>query len=662
MIYAQAEDDFPRIEQNYLVALGRLAEADGASAVPSDLRARLFTDEATLRAKEQAAPPDLRALLRAWADGLNRYLATHPATKPRVLTHFEPWMPLAFSEGSIGGDIETIDLDQLARFYLPAYSRSPERHALLTEPLAQLEAGSNGIAIAPKLTANGHALLLINPHTSFYFRSELQVASDAGLNAYGAATWGQFFLYQGFNEHLGWMHTSTTADAVDVYRETIRHDGATLEARFGNAWKPVTKRDIAIAVRGEAEPRHVTIYFTVHGPVIGTASDGKWLSVALMQKPVAALQQGFALTKAQDWTQFKQAMRFAANSSNNTVYADAGGHIAYLHPQFLPRRDDRFDYTQPVDGADPATAWQGELTLAELPQLFDPPTGFIQNTNNAPWTASGAASPRRADYPRYADTQGQNMRGIHALALLQNAKAVDRAWLLHAAYDSALPGFDILLPPLLRAFDAMPPADTRRTVLADPIATLRAWNRRWSADGFATGLAVTYGEALWHDRHGGAPTLAEFQRLAGTPPPLCLAALQEAVTRLDADFGTWHTPWREQNRLQRLDAAISPHFSDTAPSLAVPFTAGQWGSLASATGPRNRTTHHRFATSGNSFVAVVEFGTRVSALAVTAGGESGDPASRHFDDQAARFAAGNLRPVYFYPDELAPHTERVYTP
>ncbi len=372
MIYAQAEDDFPRIEQNYLVALGRLAEADGASAVPSDLRARLFTDEATLRAKEHAAPPDLRALLGAWADGLNHYLATHSATKPRVLTHFAPWMPLAFSEGSIGGDIESIDLDQVARFYLPAYSRPPERHALLTEPLAQLEPGSNGIAIAPKLTASGHALLLINPHTSFYFRSELQMASDAGLNAYGAATWGQFFLYQGFNEHLGWMHTSTTADAVDVYRETIRRDGATLEARFGNAWKPVTRRDIAIAVRGETGTRHVTAYFTVHGPVIGAAPDGKWLSVALMQKPVAALQQGFALTKAQDWMQFKQAMQFAANSSNNTVYADAGGHIAYLHPQFLPRREDRFDYTQPVDGADPATAWQGEHALAELPQLFDP--------------------------------------------------------------------------------------------------------------------------------------------------------------------------------------------------------------------------------------------------------------------------------------------------
>ena len=656
MIYAQAEDDFSRIEHNYLVALGRLAEADGASAVPSDLRARLFIDEGALKTKEQSAPTDLRALLRAWADGLNHYLATHPATKPRVLTHFEPWMPLAFSEGSIGGDIESINLNQLAHFYLP------EHHASIVEPLAQIEPGSNGIAVAPKLTANGHALLLINPHTSFYFRSELQMASDEGLNAYGAATWGQFFLYQGFNEHLGWMHTSTTADAVDVYRETIRHDGAKLEARFGASWRPITERDITVTVRGETEPRRIRAYFTIHGPVIGAATNGEWLSVALMQKPVEALEQGFALTKAHDWAQFQQAMRFQANSSNNTVYADADGHIAYLHPQFLPRRNDRFDYTNPVDGADPATAWQGEHALSELPQLFDPPTGFIQNTNNAPWTAAGAASPRQADYPRYADTEGQNMRGIHALALLQKAKSVDRLWLLHTAYDSALPGFDILLPPLLRAFDTLPVVDKRRTELAEPIARLRTWNRHWSADSIATGLAVSYGESLWLNQHGGAPTLLEFRRLAATSAPLCLFALQEAVRRLDADFGTWRTPWREQNRLQRLDDAISPHFSDMAPSLSVPFTAGKWGSLASVAGPGDRTTHHRFGTSGNSFVAVVEFGPRVAALAVSAGGESGDPVSRHFNDQASRFAAGNLRPAYFYPDELARHAERTYTP
>jgi acyl-homoserine-lactone acylase len=191
---------------------------------------------------------------------------------------------------------------------------------------------------------------------------------------------------------------------------------------------------------------------------------------------------------------------------------------------------------------------------------------------------------------------------------------------------------------------------------------LRAWNRRWSADSIATGLAVGYGEALWRSRHGGEPTVSEYQRLTKAPAALCLAALDAATAKLEADFGTWRTPWGEQNRLQRLDDSIPPHFSDTAPSIPVAFTSAQWGSLASVTGPRDRTTRHRFGTSGNSFVAVVEFGPRVAALAVTAGGESGDPASPHFNDEAARFAAGSLRPVYFYPAELAAHTERRYAP
>ena len=140
--------------------------------------------------------------MNAFADGLNFYLSTHPAVKPRVIQRFEPWMALSFTEGSIGGDIERVNLNQLQAFY----GKEPERQALIA-PEEPEPTGSNGIAIAPSHTASRHALLLINPHTSFFFRSELQMSSDQGLNAYGAATWGQFFIYQGFNEHAGWMHT-----------------------------------------------------------------------------------------------------------------------------------------------------------------------------------------------------------------------------------------------------------------------------------------------------------------------------------------------------------------------------------------------------------------------------------------------------------------------
>jgi len=192
-IYAQAEDDFNRIEANYLTQLGRVAEAEGEARIYSDLRFKLFNDADVLKSQYAASPEWLRALMNAWADGLNFYLVKHPAVKPRVITKFEPWMALSFTEGSIGGDIERVNVNQLQAFYgkTPA-SELPAELPALDEP-----GGSNGAAVAPSNTASHHALLLINPHTSFYFRSELQMVSDEGLNAYGASTWGQFFIYQG---------------------------------------------------------------------------------------------------------------------------------------------------------------------------------------------------------------------------------------------------------------------------------------------------------------------------------------------------------------------------------------------------------------------------------------------------------------------------------
>src|SRR5206468_1780818 len=210
------------------------------------------------------------------------------------------------------------------------------------------EMGSNGFAIAPSNTLNHRALLLINPHTTFFFRSELQMRSDEGLDAYGAATWGQFFLYQGFNDRLGWMHTSTGADAVDEYAETVVRKDGWLFYRYGQENRRLVTTRIAIRCRtaGGMETKSFTVYRTHHGPIVRSA-DGKWISIRLMEKPVEALSQSFLRTKARTLAEYRKVMELHANSSNNTVYADADGHIAYFHPQFVPKRDDRFDWTKP---------------------------------------------------------------------------------------------------------------------------------------------------------------------------------------------------------------------------------------------------------------------------------------------------------------------------
>ena len=660
MVYAQAEDDFNRIEMNYLTALGRLGEAEGAGALTQDLRARLYVDPSDLRARYAQSPAWLQALMDGWAAGLNYYLATHPNVTPKVIRRFEPWMALAFTEGSIGGDIESIPLSVLASFYGVRKSAPPSP--------AHEPTGSNGIAIAPSNTRDHHALLLINPHTSFYFRSELQMSSDAGLDAYGAATWGQFFIYQGFNDRVGWMHTSSHSNAVDQFLETVVHRKDGLFYRYGDAWRPVAMSRVTIAYRmpaGGLASRTFTIYRTGHGPIVGKAADGRWLSEAMMFNPIAALEQSYALTRARSHRAYLKVMELKANTSNNTVYADADGNIAYLHPQFIPRRDDRFDYTRPVDGADPRTDWNGLHALDEAPHLLNPRTGWVQNTNNWPYSASGPASPKRADFPRYMDTDGENVRGLHAVALLQGRTDFTLESLVAAAYDSGQPGFDILIPPLLDAYDHAAAADPLRARLGDQIALLRRWNRRWSAGSIPTTLAVYWGEALWREAGQAMPgnSLSDYDAvLAHTTPAQRLRALDTASDRLDRDFGTWRTPWGQVNRFQRSTDDLVQPFSDAAPSLPVGFTSAQWGSLASIGGRHVAGVRRRYGESGNSFVAAVEFGDRVRAVAVTAGGESGDPASPHFDDQALRYTTGALREVYFYPDQLIGHVGRRYHP
>jgi acyl-homoserine-lactone acylase len=662
MIYAQAEDDFNRVETNYINAMGRLAEAEGEPAVFQDLRMKLFIDPDSLRAQYARSPQWLRALMDAWADGLNFYLSTHPSVTPRVIRRFEPWMALSFTEGSIGGDIERISIPQLEAFYgHHAVAFAPET------PRFQEPKGSNGIAIAPKNTRNGHALLLINPHTSFFFRSELQVTSGQGLNAYGAATWGQFFIYQGFNERAGWMHTSSGVDNVDEFLETIVERDGRRYYRYGAEERTLTVDTIVVPYRtaGGMARRTFEVYRTHHGPVV-REEGGKWVTIALMQRPIEALMQSFLRTKTRGYADFRRlGDEMKANSSNNTIFADADGNIAYFHPHFIPRRDDRFDYTKPVDGSDPATDWKGLHTTADVPHLLNPPNGWIFNTNDWPWSAAGPYSPKRESFPRYMDVAGENPRGIHAQRVLQGKRDFTIESLRAAAFDPWLPAFAQLIPALLRAYDATPAGDPLKARVAGPIGLLRGWDYRWSAESAPTSLAVFWGEELWGqvaaDARRANMSVYDYMAMRTTPQQK-LQALATAADRLQHDFGSWRTPWGQINRFQRLTGDIVQPFNDAAPSIPVPFTSAQWGSLASFGARRYPGTKKYYGTSGNSFVAVVELGPRVRAIAVTAGGESGDPRSPHFNDEAQRYASGNLREVYFYPDQLRGHTERTYHP
>ena len=667
MIYAQAEDDFNRVETNYINAMGRLAEAEGESKIYQDLRMKLFIDPEAIKKDYAASPKWLKKLMNAWADGLNFYLSKHPEVKPRVIQRFEPWMALTFTEGSIGGDIERVNLSQLESFYGKVHvsENAPAFDDDIEEP-----GGSNGMAIAPSNTVDHHALLLINPHTSFFFRSELQMVSEEGLDAYGAVTWGQFFVYQGFNDRAGWMHTSSGVSALSFYLESVQEKGGRFYYKYGKEELPVAIGEITVpykAGNGMGEKKF-TVYRTKHGPVIGE-SDGKWLTIRLMNEPIKALTQSYSRTKAKSYKAFRETMELHTNSSNNTVFADADGDVAYFHGNFIPRRDSSFDWTKPVDGSNPATDWHGLLSVDETPHLLNPKSGWLYNSNNWPWSAAGPDSPKKEDFPVYVETGGETARGLHAIRVLQGKKdfAVDS--LISAAYDSYLMWFERPVPALIKAWEETPGDDPVKAPLkaktTEQIAALRDWDFRWGTTSVPTSLAVFWGDVLQRrvgpDARKAGIYLSDYV-CTKVAADVLLQALAEASDKLTEDFGTWKTPWGDINRFQRLTGDIVQPFSDAGPSIPVGFTSSFWGSLAAFGARPYPRTKKWYGTSGNSFVAAVEFGDKVRARAITAGGESGHPASPHFNDEAEKYSKGDLREVYFYRSQLQGHTERQYHP
>ena len=663
-LYAQAEDDFNRVETNYINAMGRLAEAEGAAELFRDLRMKLFIDPATMQTQFDESPEWLQTLMTAFADGLNYYLYTHPEVTPRVIGRFEPWMALAFSEGSIGGDIERVNLRELQRFYGDGALVAQAESFSDDEPR-----GSNGFAIAPSNTENGNSLLLINPHTSFFFRSELHMVSEEGLNAYGAVTWGQFFIYQGFNENAGWMHTSSRADAIDEYLETIVQKDDGYYYLFGDEERKLIETRINVPYKnGDGmEMKSFTVYHSHHGPII-REQDDEWVSIKLMQEPIKALIQSYIRTKAQNHEEFYASMELQTNSSNNTVYADSDGNIAYYHGNFIPVRDTSFDWNNPLDGSDPATEWQGLHTVDEMIHLLNPPNGWIQNTNNWPFTAAGDYSPRAEDYPPYMANNSENPRGVHAVRVLQETSDFTLDRLIAAAYDPTLTAFEDLIPKLLITTTADDQSDQQISTQSDTLSyinLLRNWDYKSSLDSTATTLAVYWGQALMIEvsNDAAAAGINIYDYMANnTSSAEKIRALRSAAQQLEVDFGDWRVPWGEVNRSQRLNGDIVQDFNDEAKSLPVAFASSRWGSLASFGSKAYPGTKKMYGTSGNSFVAAVEFGDKLTAKAITVGGLHNNPNSPHFDDQAEMYTKGEFRDVLFYREDIGANLDREYSP
>lgn len=667
LLYAQCEDDFNRVEQNYIWATGRLAEIEGKDALYSDLRAKLFMTEEEAKANYENSPEWLKKLCDAFADGINYYLHTHPEVQPRLLTHFEPWMPMYFSEGSIGGDIERISTSKIKAFY-ESGMQIPESEELQIKKEKEMAEpqGSNGIAISGKLTKSDNAMLLINPHTSFYFRGEVHVVSEEGLNAYGAVTWGQFFVYQGFNEKTGWMHTSTYTDVMDEFKESIVKIDDNLLYQYGEELRPVKESGLTLKYKeGDAiKEKTFPAYHTHHGPITHMVA-GQWTASAMMWQPVKALEQSYIRTKQDGYKGFREMMDIRTNSSNNTVYADAEGNIAYFHGNFVPKRDTQFDYSQPVDGSNPKTDWQGLHTVDENILLLNPENGWLQNCNSTPFTAAMEFSPKKENYPDYMSIDRENFRGVHAINLLKDKKDFTLDSLIDLAHDPYLPAFEKLIPVLIKTCDEQ---QEKHPDLGEAIDVLRKWDFKTSKESKAMTLAHYFGTEVLNWRSSvmmeNKPTQMElFDQLKKyVPKEEILNLFDSVISGLEKDFGTWEMPWGEVNRYQRINGAIRQPFDDAKLSIPIGFASGRWGALAAYGARYTNNTKKIYGTRGNSFVAVVEFGEKVKAKSILAGGQSGDPNSPHFNDQAQRYADMQFKEVSFYKADVLKNAKETYKP
>jgi acyl-homoserine-lactone acylase len=665
LLYAQCEDDFKRVELNYIEKLGRLSEVNGKQDIFNDLEIRLLIDSTEAIADYRHAQPWFKKLMDAYAAGINYYLVKNPQVKPLLLQRFKPWYALLWTDGSIGA-INTSGLTtaELEKFYSGDYT-----------PMASLPvkpdqlSGSNGFAFAPSITVSGHAILYINPHTTFYFRPEVQMQSDEGLDVYGAVTWGQFFVYQGFNTHCGWMHTSNNVDVADMYAEKITKTAKGLFYEYDGRKFPVIQKKIAINYLedGVINTRIFTTYFTNNGPVMAVR-DGKWISLQSKNRNTQSLIQSWLRTKATSFAAYKKVMDLRANASNNTVYADAEGNIAYWHGNFIPVRDPKYNWSQVVDGSTSATAWRGLHPVGEAIHVYNPPNGWLQNCNSSPFTVAGKYSPDKTKYPFYMAPDGDNWRGIEAVKLLSRPQKYTIDSVIAMGYDTELPAFEVLVPALLKAYDQLPAGDSIRNKLAGPVDLLKAWDYRTGVNSEAATLALAWGQQLnpvihtIYIKQGDNDQVENTRYFAAHAQRAeLLGPLSVAVAGLEKRFGKWRIAWGEVNRFQRETGAVNEQYNDTLPSIPVGFGPSLWGQLPSFQS-REFKTQKRYGYSGNSFVCVVEFGKKIKAKSVLAGGESGDPKSKHFNDQALMYSKGIFKDVLFYKVDVLKNAERIYTP
>jgi penicillin amidase len=692
-IYAQAEDNFWQIEDSYIQALGRASEVYGENgylaagsgsisrAMESDLVNRQLGITRLAQEDYKKLGKPAQEICQATADGLNYFLEKNPQVKPRLITRYEPWHLLAFNRfaqyqlfifrrlgfrpNELRGSVQEVSAAGVTGRLAPIPAEEEESLIAEEQEMAGL-IGSNTWAINPKKSASGHAMLFINPHQPFFGPGqwiEGHIHSGTGWNMSGASFPGSPFPTLGHNDYLGWSHTVNAPDVIDAWAEKFDDPKNPLNYRYGAGHRAATEWTETIKVKTDKglEDRTFKLRRTHHGPIMAVR-EGKPMAVRMARFDEAggSLEQRYMMGKARNLKEFKAAMSRTIVPMFNTMYADREGNIWYIYYGAVPKRDQKYDWTRPVDGSDPGTEWQGYHTLEELPQVLNPQSGWAQNCNATPFLSvadkDGNDNPLKEKYPKYMVAESDNGRSrISRRVLSEKEKFSFDDW-ANAAFDTRCIDAETKIPSLVAEWEKLKAADPARAEkTAEAIAALKAWDKIASFE--STAMTVF---TIWAYNRTLA---AEQAKVKGDQYPQ-VGVLENVLGGLTEKWGRWKVAWGEINRIQRVHTSglIEP-FSDEKPSYPVMGGPGEYvGIVFNFYSPEARGQKRRYGIVGHSFVSVVEFGPRVQARSLLQFGQSHDPKSPHYFDQAELYSKRQFKPAWFTLEEVKANQKRAYHP
>jgi penicillin amidase len=667
--YAQAEDFLWQVEDSFVLATGRYAELYGPSVLSTDDTTHRFEIPQRARDDFPKLEPKLQSLNQAFTDGLNYYVHVHPKVKLRLLERFEPWYPIA--------------LDRYVLYRMATHSKSvPEEllHAQSSAPQVFVQpgaVGSNAWAIGPSKTRSHKTMLFCNSHQPYYGFGqyyEAHLHSGEGWSFTGSTFFGSPMLAIGHNEHLGWTYTVNDVNCGDEWVETFDDPKHPLNYRYGDGYRTATewKDTIRIKTAKGIESRDVTYRKTHHGPIVRRLNETRQLAsnVARMNDALFG-RQVYKMVRSRNFQEFRAALATLDQRMFNLVYADRDGNIFYLYNGIVPRRDRKLDWSKAVDGRRMEADWLGILSLEELPQVFNPISGYVQNCNQSPYTTTDDQNPEPGDLSRHivGETTWDDRRAKVSRHLLRQAHDVTFDDWHKLAFDTTMYWPLEELPRYERKFRKLKETDPALAAQVEPyFKHLLDWDCRCSVDSTQATLCVSWYEQLYGVLLSSTLETLRPEMLSDISAQF--RGLVTAAGKLQSLYGSWKVPYGDVNRLQRhaniADFFEKIPFNDRLPSLPVAGVQGPVGAVFTIYYtpplPIVRPMMKRYAVVGSSYMASIEFDDHIKTKSLLQYGSSGNPDSPHFFDQAKLLSERRLKEAWFYWDDVLAHAKQSYHP